>query len=336
MNPVITDKRAKFNHQLLQLAREYRQMSQTDLAVSVRMTQAALSKIESGITEFISSDLLRDLSATLSFPQEFFLEDEQVTNMGSSALYNRGRKKLKASDMKWISAKINLLRRDVRRLLSGVQVNNERSIPTLPIEDEGSASSAARKVRAYWNLPAGPVNNVTELVESAGALIVPFDFGTRHLDGTCIWLADCPPLIFVNEGLPADRYRWTICHELAHLVLHTIPRETQEDEADEFAAEFLMPGSDIKPFFRRKVSVQYFASLKPVWGVAMASLARRCLDLRLMSERQYRYYIINIRKLGLPEPNQFPKESPSAWKELVEFKANRLGYSKEELERFLN
>lgn len=323
------------NSNMLQLARDYRRKSQTELADAVKITQAAISKIEAGITKEISAELLNEIAIALDFPVDFFLQDESVTNIGSSALYNRGRKKITVSDMKWIEANINLFRWNVKRMLNGVTANNHRRLPMFNIEDEGTAQSAARKLRAYWQLPMGPIKNLTNLIESAGVIIIPVDFGTRHLDGTCLWLNDCPPLIFVNKDLPADRYRWTICHELGHLVMHTEPRDTQEEEADLFAGEFLMPASEVTVDFRGKLSLDLFADLKSYWLVSMAALVRQAYNHRKMSERQYRYYNIKLSQMGKPEPRQFKKEEPQAWKELVEYYSKNLGYSLDEFTSFL-
>lgn len=328
--------KVRVNNDMFQIAREYRRISQTELADKVRVTQANISKIEAGITKEITDSLLSDISEELRFPREFFLQGETVTNIGSSALYNRGRKKISVADMKWIEANINIFRWNVKALLGGLKTNNPKILPMFDIEEEGSTpESIARKLRAYWKVPTGPIKNITTIVENAGVIIIPFDFGTRHLDGTCMWLADGPPLIFINSNLPSDRYRWTICHELGHLVMHSEPRETQEDEADAFAAEFLMPHAEIKFEFRRKLNLQLFADLKSIWRVSMAALAHRALDLRQMSERQYRYYMMNIRKLGLPEPYQFQKEEPSAWSELIAYYCSELKYTKEDFIKLL-
>jgi hypothetical protein len=54
----------------------------------------------------------------------------------------------------------------------------------------------------------------------------------------------------MNSTVPGDRYRFTLAHELAHLVLHNHPAgdEEMETEADEFAAEFLMPAKEVRPY----------------------------------------------------------------------------------------
>ena len=78
------------NNEQLQLAMKFRRFSQAQLGESVKLTQAAISKILNGITEEISNDLLRDLSEATGFPKSFFLQDFNSTTIGSSALYNRG------------------------------------------------------------------------------------------------------------------------------------------------------------------------------------------------------------------------------------------------------
>lgn len=182
--------RVKINSAMLQLAREYRRFTQSEVADKVGITQPAYSKIEAGITQEILTSLLTDFSRELRFPESFFLQGDDITNIGSSALYNRGRKKITVAEMKWIEANINLYRWNIKKLLTGVTANNPRQLPGFNIEDEPSAASAAKKLRAYWSIPAGPIHNISALVENAGVMIIPVDFGTRHLDGTCLWLRD--------------------------------------------------------------------------------------------------------------------------------------------------
>src|SRR5690606_10379613 len=118
--------------------------------------------------------------------------------------------------------------------------------------------------------------------------------GTRHMDATSIWFANSPPMIFYNSALATDRLRFTLAHELGHLVMHDVPSETQEEEADLFASEFLMPENDIRPQFRRKLSLKVFASMKPYWKVSMAALVYKSHQLGELSDSQYRYYNIEL------------------------------------------
>lgn len=55
--------------------------------------------------------------------------------------------------------------------------------------------------------------------------------------------------IVLNEYNPPERRNWTFCHELGHVVLgHSItPTDIEEREADEFAAETMLPQRDFIP-----------------------------------------------------------------------------------------
>ena len=82
-----------------------------------------------------------------------------------------------------------------------------------------------------------------------------------------------PPLIFMNAAMPGDRYRFTLAHELAHLVLHNQPEtdEAMEEQADEFASEFLLPAKEIRPYLARP-SLGGLARVKPYWKVSIKAL----------------------------------------------------------------
>ena len=58
------------------------------------------------------------------------------------------------------------------------------------------------------------------------------------------------PVVFSNKRSLGDRQRFTLAYELGHLVMHlqTNPSFTRDisHEANEFAAEFLMPEKDIR------------------------------------------------------------------------------------------
>ena len=65
--------------------------------------------------------------------------------------------------------------------------------------------------------------------------------------------------LLANRHAPAERYRFSLAHEPGHLVLHQSPGDSsvQERQADEFAAEFLMPARDIRSAFTPRVGLSY-------------------------------------------------------------------------------
>jgi len=328
------------NPEMLILAREYRGLTQEELARKLYVSQAKIARIEGGIQTEIPDELLSTLSETLSFPSEFFSQEENRLGFGSSSYYYRRKTDLSAADRKRIHGLVNLLRIGVKKFISFVEIGVKRPLPFFDLSEYGgSARKVAQALRGMWKLPDGPVKNLTSLVEAAGIIVIPCDFGTRAMDATSLRLTEMPPLVFINFDVPGDRWRFTLCHELAHLVMHDIPHETMEDEADAFAAEFLMPEIEMKAQFSRysRLRLQDFANFKQYWKTSMGSLIERAHDLNFLNDNQRRYMWMTMAKLGykLKEPNPVEVETPQTLKKIVQYFISELSYGLGDFQKLL-
>lgn len=331
----------KVNPAMIVLAREYRGLTQEELARRIYVGQATIAKIEGGIQTSIQDATGQHLSDALNFPPEFFAQEEDLIGFGSSAYYYRKKAELSASDRKRIHGMVNLLRIHLKKFLDFVEIGAKRPLPKLDIGDEygGSAAKAAQAVRSFWGLPDGPVNNLTGLIESAGVVVIPCAFGTRAMDATSLRLTEMPPVIFINRDVPGDRWRFTLAHELGHLVMHQIPHELMEDEADTFAAELLMPQLEIKAQLSRygRLRLVDLANLKTYWKASMGALIERAHDLKVIDDNQRRYLWMSMNRNGYRtnEPNPLPQEEPKNHRKIVEFFLHDLKYSPEDFSRLL-
>lgn len=311
------------NPDMVILAREYRALTQKELANAASVKQPQIAMLEGGVESAASTETIKAISKALDFPMEFFYQPEPRLGFGSSSVYYRKMSAITAADRKSISSITNLTRIGLKRLLDAVDVDADLALPRVDLKDvEGSPSRAASIVRAAWSLPDGPIQNLTNLVERAGVIIVESDFGTRGISGTGMRLANIPPLIFVNSALPPDRYRFTVAHELAHLVLHDAPCETMENEADEFASELLMQKTEFKVSvaqFGGRPTLRNLVALKPYWKVAVSAMIMRMGQLGVISEESKRSFFIQMSnlKMRLDEPQPFPKERPALYSKIV-------------------
>jgi Zn-dependent peptidase ImmA (M78 family) len=323
---------ATFNPQMLTLARESRGMTQGELARVLCVTQGKISKYESGMLS-VSPDDLKSLSKQLDYPPEFFFQQEPIKGAGSSCLYHRKRQSMPVQELRKIQAEINVIRLQVAHLLRGAEIETENKFYRMDIDDfENSPEEVANLVRRAWGLPLGPVNNLVAAVEDAGGIVFRYSFGTRKLDAISQWLPGMPPLFFVNTDIPADRLRFTLAHEIGHVLMHRVPTENQEQEADRFAAELLMPETEIGPHLR-PLSIQKAAALKPYWKTSMASIIKRSFDLGLIGDAYYRKLFSQLSRLGYRtvEPVTIPDEEPATMREIVEVHLRDHRYSVSEL-----
>jgi len=319
--------------ELVVLARESRALTQSALAKKTGLSQSKISKLEAGLLPVLVKDLAT-ISRALEYPERFFYQAEHPCAFGSSCSYHRKRQGAPVRELKTVYAKVNILRMQIARLLRGVDVEWENKFHRMDIDAfDGDAEGIAALVRNTWGLPRGPVNNLVVAIESAGAIVVPCAFGTRSLDAVSQWVPGQPPMFFVNADQPTDRLRFTLSHELGHLIMHTIPTSDLEREADRFASEFLMPEDDLRPDLGKPLTLQHLAGLKARWKASMAALARRARDLGTITERQYRNLMIRMSKLGWRkrEPVSLAPEDPTVLRSIIDVYIRDQKYSMAEL-----
>ena len=81
------------------------------------------------------------------------------------------------------------------------------------------------------------------------------------------------PMIVLNSEQPSDRLRFTLAHELGHLVMHRFPGPEMETEANDFASALLMPKNEITIALRgRRIDMATLAAFKPEWRVSMQAI----------------------------------------------------------------
>lgn len=327
----------QFNRAMLSLARAARGFTQSELAKTAKVTQALISKLESGLTMDPTPETTEAIAKALRVPVAFLLSDERPH--GLPQFHYRKRAKLGRKVLDAIEAQMNIRRIHVGRLFKSYEPDVER-FPVIDLDNLGwTPQQAARHVRGLWMLPSGPIENLTEVVEKNGAVVVQIDFGTNLLDAMSFRIPGLPPLIFMNSDVPGERYRFTLAHELAHLLLHNLPEtdENMETQADEFAGEFLMPAREIRPYLTSP-SLGSLARIKPYWKVSIKALCVQCIKHKMITPNQFTGLMVNYSKARYGksgEPFPIPLEKASALGQAVYYHMRTLGYSPAELAEIL-
>jgi Zn-dependent peptidase ImmA (M78 family) len=118
--------------------------------------------------------------------------------------------------------------------------------------------------------------------------------------------------------------------------MHGFPTADMEDEANSFAAEFMMPRREIKPSLYG-LTLPKLMDLKREWGISMAALVQRGYDLKTLTDAQRKYMFINFGKKGwrMKEPVDIPIEKPALLNQLLSAHMNDLGYSHGDMSKLL-
>ncbi|MET9632175.1 XRE family transcriptional regulator [Lentzea sp. NPDC006480] len=323
---------------MLVLARESRGWRQGDVAKEMKaldgrddskISQAYVSRAESGKL-IVSGERLDLFAHALGYPADLLTLDEGEVGAGPGLVHHRKKQALGAPELRRIHAVLNLTRVQLRGLLGDAPRVADLKIPHITVDDYTSPEDAARAVRNEWALPRGPLSSVVTTLEAAGgwvfsrSLIAPavLDSGNESVPVDAV--SSCPPgedpIILLNEGTPGNRQRFTLAHELGHMVMHPVPHPDQEKQANRFAAEFLMPANDIRDALAGTIDLSRLLDLKEQWRVSMWALLRRAHTLSAISDWQYRTLAVEMSSLGYrtTEPVKLDAEKPFAVRAAVD------------------
>jgi len=319
---------ARFHSEGLKLLRRYRDLSQADVSSALGIAQGTLSKIEKGLIDPNEAQTSA-LGQLFGVAPEFFFQPvetfEPITPLhrSKSALQVRVRDRIEAAG--------NLWRMHLGKLIDAFDY--EPMLTLIPAEGV-SPEEVAQLTRRNMKLPRGPVKDLVKVLEDHGVFIVKIDFGTPHIDGFTIVGDGRMPVVFLNSASPSDRTRFTLAHELGHLIMHESVRsmDTVDGEANAFAAAFLMPRDEIEAELKY-LSLARLLSLKSKWKVSMGALLHRAKSLGAVTENQSRYLWMQMSSKGYrtQEPNPLPHEVPTLVAEVFEKYQSELNYSDEEL-----
>lgn len=333
----------QFNRHMMALARDSRGLTQSALADNMGVGQGTISKIEAGVNA-PSPEFIEELAGSLLYRPDFFFETGRP--YGMPPFHYRRRKKLGQKPLDRMIAEMNIRRIQLRTLLRSYESKSNGFIPEIDRDEYQASASrsfsiedAARQLREMWMLPEGPIENVTDLIEEHGGIVIPCNFDSDLIDAVSQRIDGFPVLFFVNLSAPADRIRHTLCHELAHMVLHTttfLEDEIMEDEADLFAGAFLLPARSVRAQLTR-FDLRQVANLKRHWKVSMSSITMRAARLNLITPYQKKSFFIEMGKLGYrkAEPHEPPKEKPRKIARMINHHLSVLRYSREELAKLL-
>ncbi|PHQ30184.1 helix-turn-helix domain-containing protein [Leeuwenhoekiella nanhaiensis] len=327
----------KFNHNQFVFAREFRGISQTELSKNiVGLSQSNLSKFEKGF-DVLSTSAIESLIDFLGFPKSFFTKN--IDNTIENAHY-RKRSGISKGLKTQIEANNRLLGFVVDQLNESVDFP-EFSFKPLDPEDY-LPEEIARFTRKLIGINRKePILNIFNLLEANGIIVIESDDAIDKFDGVSLRSDKGVPIIIINKNFPNDRKRFTLAHELGHILMHIwgdfpIPKhrdeKTKEIEANRFAAEFLMPEEGIRNSLIG-LNLYDLSPLKKYWHTSKQSIIRRAKDLKAINQDRYQYFMIELSRMGERkiEKTLVDIDTPVAFKKAYNIHKDVLHYTDQEL-----
>lgn len=309
----------------IQQARKMRGLSLRDLGAQAELSAQAISKYERGLDIPGSSALLR-LSKALEVPVEFFLRPRRVLEIRPdyrkrSSLPQKQQDALEAAILDWLD---RYLEAEEIRNLDGVEFEFPTGFPR-EVASPADIERTALDLRDVWKLGWDPIENLTELLEDQGIRVGIVDSEERF--DACTFLATVDgktlPVIASRRGVPGDRQRFSLAHELGHLMLRPTGNLNIEGAMNRFAGAFLVPEPAARFELggpRRTLDLYELHLLKHKYGLSMQGWIYRAKDVGLLPENRAAALFRSFRTRGWhrQEPGDAcPSEHPSRFERLV-------------------
>jgi len=312
----------------LKLARKMAGLSLQELANSLngKVTKQALSKYENGLMN-PSSEILISISNVLGLKPDYFLKKKSI-NFGKIQF----RKKVRFSKKQEHSI-IEKIRDYVERHLEIEQILNIESIFTNPLKNmvvsnKQDAENAAEILRQEWELGKEPISNLVEMLELRGVKVFLFE-GDDEIDGLAVFTSNGIPIVAVNiKNRSIERIRFTIIHELAHLLIkfaHEIITEPKKMEilCHYFSSNILVPTEILLKLIgpkRTYIRIKELISIKEYYGISIRAIVYRLKDIQVISDTYYKRWVIFMSKTygAKKEPgNYIGKEKAKLFDQLI-------------------
>lgn len=190
------------------------------------------------------------------------------------------------------------------------------------VQMEEEIEQIAAAVRQLWGIDDGPIENLQYLMEENGIIVTGFDVGEKidaFSQRTITEYGDVFMVALEQGETPEGRFRFNICHELGHILMHpwsetmdSLSKEEfrmRERQANMFASAFLLQ----KETFAKDVALyptdlSYYVVLKKKWKSSIQSMIMRSHQLKIITDNQYQYMMRQVSKKGWRtcEPGDHP------------------------------
>jgi len=288
----------------------------------VGLSQTAIAKYEKNILLPDGEKLIR-FADVLGCKVSDLLKDNN--NRRSIQLNFRKRETLKGKKLEILKQIIN---NKINNYLDVLELNGiaAQKIKKYKISSLLDAQKAANDFRKNHQInEVFPLSNLCDIIENLGieviiindnkALLKGFDGVSEIVDGF--------PFICISSDINYYRQRFTLAHELGHLILDISEGLDEEKLCNEFASSLLLPKKALQlecGYKRNAISEKEYKIIRDEYKVSMPSIIYSLEKYNIISSNYAKLAYINYNKYYKEEENDIAsnyKESPRKYEQLV-------------------
>ncbi len=196
-----------------------------------------------------------------------------------------------------------------------------------PVREISAADLIAHNMRDHWQVGMNPIPHFAPFLEERGIKVLSLPL-LGEVSGLTCWAkreGEVPvPVIIINDSLSGEWQRFTLSHELGHIVLQVENNVEEESAANRFAGAFLMPTEllwETIGTHRRTLSLGELFELKALLGTSVQAITIRCQEMGIINTATAQRLFEQFRDFGwhqspYNEPQPCPSEKSDRFKRL--------------------
>lgn len=288
------------------------------------MTATAISKYEKG-------EILPDSKKIIDFANAYDVKSIELLKVYNTPQMKftsfRKKKRLTGQNLKLLE---DLIQDEVAKYLEILEMNNFdinniklKEYPCTILEDAEKAADIFRNYIKISNKQ--PISDLISILENLGIIIIQIknpDNRFNDFDGLSEIVNNIPVIVILDNIKDGARQRFTIAHELGHLVLNIKNACLNEEKlCNRFASALLMPKEAVINEFgysRSKINFFELIAFKNEFKVSYTAIIYRLKDLNIISEYLYKKISIFLsQRICKNDPKPIFPEKSYQFKKIV-------------------
>lgn len=186
----------------------------------------------------------------------------------------------------------SIIKRDIAKYFEVIRLGNIRNnriiLKKYNCNNYEDIELIANKFREEIKISSKqPLFDMIDILENLGIIIIQIGEHFDGFDGFSEIVEGIPVIVLPSDIIDGARQRFTIAHELGHLIINVTNNEINEEDAcQKFASALLMPRDAIINefgFVRNNISLFELIAFKNEFKVSFSAIIYRLKDLNVIS-----------------------------------------------------
>lgn len=260
-------------------------LSQQEVADKLAVSKQMISKYEKAEST-PNGEMLIKLSDAFQVKLDYFFQENKIELKEFNF-----RKKSSFSLKEQLSLKehIKVKLENYLEIEDILQIESKFQFKPIQISESQQVVQIAGELRQLWNIGKDPIHNIIQMLEDREIKVVEHQPGNLKFDGLATFINEKFPVIVINSQFSVERKRFTLLHELGHIILDfkDLDNKSVENLCNQFAGEFLFPSENVIQEFGRKrdsISVDELIEAQRKYGISIQAIIHRLASLNILSE----------------------------------------------------